>query len=173
MFRHGVAEQRHRSGVSRSEPQQHPDQRRLSGTVGTEIAECAATRNEQLYSVDRQVAPEPFSQTASLYRPCLISHSHRLAPVEGGHIRESPGADPEPVRTVARFPEDQFGRCADAARRLTREKGRVGGPNLLEPWSTEATRRANRGQNGQPRVRKRRGPPENVHLADREFCSGG
>ena len=59
---HGKAEHVHRSARGRGEPEQHADQRRLAGSVRTEIAECAAARDAQVDGIDRDPVAESLCQ---------------------------------------------------------------------------------------------------------------
>ena len=65
----GVAEQGHGAGVGVGQTEQHPDQRRLAGAVGAEIAEGAAAGNEQLDVVDGDVLAESLRQPVGLDGP--------------------------------------------------------------------------------------------------------
>ena len=64
-----VPEQRHGAGVGVGQAQQHPDQGRLAGTVGPEIAEGAAAGDQQLDAVDGDVVPEALRQPVGLDGP--------------------------------------------------------------------------------------------------------
>ena len=69
----GVAEEGHRAGVGVGQAQQHPDQRRLAGTVGPEVAEGAAAGNEELDVVDGDVVAEALGQPVGLDGPLAVA----------------------------------------------------------------------------------------------------
>jgi len=64
--RNRAAEQRHRSGRRLGQAEQHPDQRRLAGAVGAEIAEGRSARNAKVDAVDDDLVAEPLRQPLGL-----------------------------------------------------------------------------------------------------------
>ena len=96
---HRVAEQRHRAGVGVGQSEQHPDERRLAGAVGPEVAEGAPSGDEQLDAVHGDVVAEPLGQPVGLDRPVASRLARR------GRIGEGQGA-----HRVPPFPS-ATGRC--------------------------------------------------------------
>ena len=79
-----------RIGVGQSE--QHPDERRLAGTVRAEVAERAAPRDEELHAVDGDVVPEPLGQPVGLHRPRALSCPSACALEDSGRAHLVPPA---------------------------------------------------------------------------------
>ncbi len=68
-----VSEQRHGAGIGVRQPQQHSDEGGLAGAVGTEVAERASSRDEELDIVHGHVLAEPLGQPMGLYGPATLS----------------------------------------------------------------------------------------------------
>ena len=64
-----VAEEGHGAGVRVGQAEQHPDQRRLAGAVGAEVAEGAAAGHEQFDVVHGDVLAETLRQPVGLDGP--------------------------------------------------------------------------------------------------------
>ena len=88
----GVSEEAHRAGVRAGEPEQHPDERGLARTIGSQVAEGAAPGNQKFDAVDRHVVAEPLGEPVGLhgplaveittaFRPCCHGDTHRPYPV--------------------------------------------------------------------------------------------
>ena len=69
MFWHRETERRPRARGGVRQAEQRPNERRLAGSVGPEIPEGAASRNEEFDVIDRHVLPEPFGQSMGLDGP--------------------------------------------------------------------------------------------------------
>ena len=82
----GIAEQGHGPGVGVRQPQQHPDQRRLAGAVGAEVAEGASPGDQELDVVDGDVVPEPLGQPVGLDGPLAHAAGHGWGT---GHCRSA------------------------------------------------------------------------------------
>ena len=87
----GVAEQPHRAGVGMGQTEQHPDEGRLSGTVGTQVAERASPGHQELDAVHRDVLAEPLGEPVGLDGPLTLRI--RAGVRLGGH-GEAHRADP-------------------------------------------------------------------------------
>ena len=75
ILRHGVAEERHRAGVSVRQSEEDPDKGGLSGTIGPEVSERTSTRHEQLHIVDGNVRTKPLGEAERLDRPTIARTS--------------------------------------------------------------------------------------------------
>src|SRR5579862_3306298 len=85
MLRYRVAEQGHRAGIGAGQAEQYPDECRLAGAVGAEVAERRSPRDQELDTVHRDFRPEALGQPVGLHGPA------GLAGHPGGVTRDSRG----------------------------------------------------------------------------------
>jgi hypothetical protein len=88
VLRDRIAEQGHGAGVSVGQSEQNPDEGRLAGAVGPQVAEGASAGDEELYPIHGDVLPEPLGQTMGLDGPLALASMPVRGPRDhcGAHL---------------------------------------------------------------------------------------